>query len=310
MELIKSKFSIKDLENLSGIKAHTIRIWEKRYNLLEPERTETNIRFYSNESLQKLLNIALLNKYGMKISKIAKLTDEQIIEESNSLINEKATKALAINNFKIAMYNFDTMLFNKTYDDLLNKFSFQEVFNNYFIPFLDELGLLWQTDTISPANEHFISALIKQKVLIEVEKIQYRDPIHTSEVFILFLPDQEIHDLGLIYVHYLLLSKGFKSIFLGQSIPIENLSGFKELFNKITFISYFTVKPSVQKIASYIKQLNEKIIELCDCKLWVMGRKTTEIDLDDIPKNTEIINSISDLIKKQEYIIKNKIEAS
>lgn len=310
MELIKSKFSIKDLENLSGIKAHTIRIWEKRYNLLEPERTETNIRFYSNESLQKLLNIALLNKYGMKISKIAKLTDEQIIEESNSLINENATKALAINNFKIAMYNFDTILFHKTYDDLLNKFSFEEIFNDYFIPFLTELGLLWQTDTISPANEHFISALIKQKILIEIEKIQYKKPVYDSEVFILFLPDQEIHDLGLIYVHYLLLSKGFKSIFLGQSIPIENLSGFKELFNTITFISYFTVKPSVEKITSYINQLNEKIIKLCDCKLWIMGRKASEINVDEIPNSTEIIHSITDLIKKQQYIIKNKIEAS
>ena len=310
MELIKSKFSIKDLENLSGIKAHTIRIWEKRYNLLEPERTETNIRYYSNESLQKLLNIALLNKYGMKISKIAKLTDEQIVKESNALINENATKALAINSFKIAMYNFDTILFNKTYNDLIEKFSFQEVFNNYFIPFLEELGLLWQTDTISPANEHFISALIKQKVLLEVEKIQYREPLHKEEVFILFLPDQEIHDLGLIYVHYLLLSRGFKSIYLGQSIPIENLSGFKELFNKITFISYFTVKPSVQKITNYITDLNEKIIKLCDCKLWIMGRKTTEIEISDLPQSTEIITKISDFIKKQEYLIKNKIEAS
>ena len=171
MNNVKNVFSIKDLENLSGIKAHTIRIWEKRYNVLEPMRSDTNIRSYDIKNLQKLLNIVLLHNYGYKISKIGSLTQEQINKLANDIISEKSAKNHAISTFKMAMMNFDQSLFFNTYNQLLNEKSFREVFYTVFIPLMQEIGFLWQTETISPAHEHFISYLIKQKLLINTEKV-------------------------------------------------------------------------------------------------------------------------------------------
>jgi methanogenic corrinoid protein MtbC1 len=277
---------------------------------LQPERTDTNIRHYSSKSLLKLLNIALLNKYGYKISKIAELSDEEIISLSQSLVDDNAFKDHAINEFKVAMFNFDRFHFQKTYTSLRNTSDFETVFNNFFIPFMNELGLLWQTNTISPAHEHFISSLIKQKVLLEIEKIQYDKFLINDNCFILFLPDQEIHDLGLTYAHYLLLSKGYNSIYLGQSIPVENLSELKELYDKITFLSYFTVKPTTDKIEPYINSLHEKIISLCNCSLWLMGRKSIEMGDVTLPAKTKVFLNINEFTEELDLNSKQKTEAS
>ena len=172
MNNIKNQFSIKDLENLTGIKAHTIRIWEKRYNLLQPKRTDTNIRFYDLESFQKLLNISYLNSNGYKISKIATLNKEEISSLVREIAAENNIESHAINAFKLSMLNFDQTLFYKTYDSLLNDKDFGEIFYDIFIPLLTEIGLLWQTDTITPAHEHFLTSLIRQKILINTEKAQ------------------------------------------------------------------------------------------------------------------------------------------
>ena len=166
MNNIKNVFSIKDLENLSGIKAHTIRIWEKRYQVLEPMRTDTNIRLYDLVSLQKLLNITFLHEYGYKISKIATYSENEIQTLVKQIISSKNSKNHAINAFKMAMMNFDQQLFFNTYNWLAEEKSFKEIFHQVFIPLLDEIGLLWQTDTISPAHEHFISYLLRQKIIL------------------------------------------------------------------------------------------------------------------------------------------------
>ena len=164
MDVVKNVFSIKDLENLSGIKAHTIRIWEKRYNILVPKRTDTNIRYYDLHCLQKLLNITLLHDFGYKISKISTYPEEQIPVLVNEIITKKTVKHHAISSFKMAMMNFDQVMFMKVYDQILGEKSFREVFNEILIPLMNEIGLLWQTDTISAAHEHFLTYLIKQKL--------------------------------------------------------------------------------------------------------------------------------------------------
>ena len=157
MNNIKTVFSIKDLENLTGIKAHTIRIWEKRYTILEPVRTETNIRLYNIENLQKLLNVQLLNNHGYKISTISKLAEDTIPQLVNDIISDKSVKHHAVSSFKLAMMNFDQALFLNTYEKLLSEKSFREIFMDILVPFLHETGFLWQTNTISVAHEHFIS---------------------------------------------------------------------------------------------------------------------------------------------------------
>ena len=238
MNKVKNVFSIKDLENLSGIKAHTIRIWEKRYNVLEPMRTETNIRSYDLVNLQKLLNITLLHNHGYKISQISKLSDEKIPTLVNEIISEKSIKHHAISSFKMAMMNFDQALFLNTYDKLLSEKPFREIFTEILIPILIEIGFLWQTNTISIAHEHFISYLIRQKLLINTEKLQYQEATRTDKVFILFLPNREIHELGLLYLNYEIQLNGYKSIYLGENVPVDSLKDIKN--TSITLLLYVT----------------------------------------------------------------------
>ena len=253
MDRVKSNFSIKNLEHLSGIKAHTIRIWEKRYNLFEPERTDTNIRLYNLENLQKLLNVTLLYNNGYKISRIASLSQQEINENVHKLTINKNADDWSIGLFKLAMINFDQRLFTKTFNDLLEQFSFSEIFKNVFVPLMNELGVLWQTNSISPSHEHFITSLVKQKIHAMCEDLQQKSTRRTDRRFVLFLPDNEIHELGLLYLQYEVLNNGFQCVFLGQSVPIESLSNLVDIGEPITFISYFTIEPSQDKIKAYLR---------------------------------------------------------
>ncbi len=294
---IKNVFSIKDLENLSGIKAHTIRIWEKRYNVLQPMRTDTNIRLYDLASLQKLLNITLLHEYGYKISKIASYSEEKIPALVREIISSKNAKNHAISDFKIAMMNFDQDLFFATYNWLIAEKSFKEIFHQVFIPLLEELGLLWQTATITPAHEHFISYLIKQKLLVNIEKLQGLKQTQTDKVFVLSLPLNEIHELGLMFLHYEILLKGYKAVYLGESMPIENLKELKNYFSPIVYISYFTVQPDIESVDDYV---DEMVGELLDdsTRLWFIGRLAAGINPKKQSDKVLVFNSIPELVEK------------
>ena len=294
MNNIKNVFSIKDLENLSGIKAHTIRIWEKRYNVLEPMRTETNIRSYDLVNLQKLLNITLLHQYGYKISVISKLPPKRIPELVNEIVSEKSAKTHAISAFKMAMINFDQRLFITTYSRLLSEKTFSEVFYDVLIPLINEIGLLWQTDTINPSHEHFISYLIKHKLIANIEKIQALEPTKTDKIFVLYLPDNEIHELGLLYVNYELMLKGYKTIYLGQSIPLNNLLDIKKYYSDIVYVCYATVEPNKSYITNYVTEIQKQILDN-NTKLWLIGRQTENLKEDNL-KNVKIFNSIEQLV--------------
>lgn len=295
MNNIKQNFTIKDLENISGIKAHTIRIWEKRYNLLTPKRTETNIRYYTSESLTKLLNIVLLNKNNYKISKIAALSDDDIILKSRELAFNVAINDEAINSFKLSMFQFDKILFNNTYNKLLHKKTFREIFKDVFIPFLDHIGLLWQTDTLLPAHEHFISNLITQKIQINTEKLQYNIN-DTNKTYVLFLPENEIHEIGLLYLNYELVLRGHHTIYLGQSLPLNNLNYFLESEREICFITSLTVKPYDDKIEDYFKEIDEVMYSTKN-KFIAVGRKVEKVSHLELNSNISLYNTISDLLK-------------
>lgn len=295
MNNVKNVFSIKDLENLTGIKAHTIRIWEKRYNVLEPMRTESNIRLYDLPSLQKILNITLLHNHGYKISKISKLSEERIPQLVNEIISDKSAKTHAISCFKMAMMNFDHALFFNTYNNLLSEKSFREVFYEVFLPLMYEIGLLWQTDTISPAHEHFLSYLIKQKLLTNTEVVQTKEPTKTNKVFVLYLPMNEIHELGLMYLNYEILSLGYKTIYLGESVPTESLKFMQKSFDNITYICYATVEPIKVEINNYIQTLNNEVLNESS-NLWLIGRMIENIDHNKLPENTFVFNSIKEIV--------------
>ncbi|MDD2820658.1 MAG: MerR family transcriptional regulator [Flavobacterium sp.] len=295
MNNIKNVFSIKDLENLSGIKAHTIRIWEKRYNVLKPMRTDTNIRLYDLPSLQKLLNITLLHDYGYKISKIATYSEDKIPSLVREIISSKTAKSHAISDFKMAMMNFDQELFFTTYNWLIAEKSFKEIFHQVFIPLMNELGLLWQSDTITPAHEHFISYLIKQKLLVNTEKLQVLKQTKKDKVFVLSLPMNEIHELGLMYLHYEILLNGYKSIYLGESMPIENLKDLKRHYDAIVFVSYLTVQPERDSIDAYINEMTSQLVDE-NTELWFTGRQVEFIQKENLSDKISIFTSISELV--------------
>ncbi|KGL60745.1 transcriptional regulator, MerR family [Polaribacter sp. Hel1_33_49] len=292
---IKQDFTIKDLENISGIKAHTIRIWEKRYNLLKPKRTETNIRLYTPGDLTKLLNIVLLNNNNFKISKIAELSDEEITLQSRELAFNTAINDEAINTFKLAMFQFDKVLFNNAYNTLLHKKTFREVFKDVFIPFLENIGLLWQTETLLPAHEHFISNLIAQKIQSNTEKLQYNIN-DTSKTYVLFLPENEIHELGLLYLNYELVLRGFHTIYLGQSLPLNNLNYFLESEREICFITSLTIQPYDDKIVDYFNEINA-VMGITKNEFIATGRKVNKVKHLKLNPNIQLYDSIPDLLK-------------
>ena len=298
MNAVKTIFSIKDLENLSGIKAHTIRIWEKRYSILEPMRTDTNIRLYDIYNLQKLLNITLLHDYGYKISRISKLSPDKIPALIREIVSEKSAKSHAINAFKMAMMNFDQTLFINTYNNLLSEKSFREVFYEVFIPLMNEIGLLWQSNTITIAHEHFISYLIKQKLITNTEKIQVLEPTKSDKVFVLYLPSNEIHELGLMYLNYEFILNGYKTIYLGESVPIESLKEIQPYFDKITFVSYMTVQPTKDEINNYIENIKNEILTGDNSECWFIGKMITDINPKILNEKTRIFQSIESIIKE------------
>ncbi|SHM72055.1 DNA-binding transcriptional regulator, MerR family [Polaribacter sp. KT 15] len=293
---IKQDFTIKDLENISGIKAHTIRIWEKRYNLLEPQRTNTNIRYYSHKNLQKLLNVVLLSKNNFKISKIAKMTDEEIFENSREVAFKEGLNDEAINAFKLSMLQFDKVLFNETYNRLLEVKSFKDIFKDVFIPFLNYIGLLWQTDTVLPAHEHFISNLISQKIHIKTENLEQQNTT-SDKVFVLFLPENEIHELGLLYLNYELVLKGYNTIYLGQNLPLNNLNYFFKHNTKLCFVTSLTVQPYEDKVEDYFKEI-EEILQNTHHDFIAIGRKTNLIKHNTYNFNVSFFDTVTDVLKQ------------
>ena len=296
MNNIKQDFTIKDLENISGIKAHTIRIWEKRYGLLEPQRTSTNIRYYSHSNLQKLLNIVLLNKNNYKISKIAKMSEEEIKLQARELAFSKAINDEALSSFKLSMLQFDKVLFNNTYDKLLHKKTFREIFKDVFIPFLEHIGFLWQTDTLLPAHEHFISNLIAQKIHINTENLQY-SITYSKKTYVLFLPENEIHELGLLYLNYELVLRGNHTIYLGQSLPLDNLDYFFKNDRELCFVTSLTVQPYDDKIDDYFNQINN-ILKDTNHEFIAIGRKTELVKNNNYNFQISFFDTVTDVLKE------------
>jgi len=299
MDRVKSNFSIKNLENLSGIKAHTLRIWEKRYNLLEPERTDTNIRRYSLESLKKLLNVTLLYNHGFKISKIANLDLDEIPKLVRSIALKSNSEQVSINAFKLAMINFDHELFDTNYEEILQHNDFEYVFLQIFMPLMRELGILWQTGAISPSHEHFLTNLIKQKLHLQTEYLQRNKNLQSENTtFVLFLPENEIHELGILYLNYLILSKGHRTIFLGQSLQISSLETLYSYDTKFNFVSYITVEPNKEDIMLYLEDFYKQILDHQESKLLLFGPQQIAIDTDNLPPQIELYRSVESFVSK------------
>ncbi|MFT3825773.1 MAG: MerR family transcriptional regulator [Chitinophagaceae bacterium] len=214
-------FTIKDLENLSGIKAHTIRIWEQRYSFLKPQRTQTNIRYYSNDELKTVLDIALLNKYGYKISHIDKMSSIEVREKIGSLSHAQAQQERLINDLLQCMVDLNIDKFEDIMDSFIASKGIDKAISYLIFPFLDKLGILWLTNHVNPAQEHLVTNIIRQKLVVGIESVVSH--VVADKTVILFLPEGEHHELGLLYMYYLLKSRGVRVLYLGASVPIRDL---------------------------------------------------------------------------------------
>ncbi len=216
-----NSFTIKDLENLSGIKAHTLRIWEQRYNFLKPERTFTNIRYYSNDELKKVLNIALLNKYGYKISHIDKMDEAGIREKILSLTQMEAQQERIVNELIKSMIDLDMETFETTLDRFILARGIERAILQIIFPYLEKIGILWMTNHINPAQEHLVTNIIRQKLIVGIEGVS--TSLKLNKTILLFLPEGEYHELGLLFMYYILKSRGTNVIYLGTSIPLHDV---------------------------------------------------------------------------------------
>jgi MerR family transcriptional regulator, light-induced transcriptional regulator len=219
--MFMNAFTIKDLENLSGIKAHTIRIWEQRYTFLKPQRTDTNIRYYTNDELKKVLNIALLNKYGFKISHIDKMNAQEMRDKIISLNQAEAQQERLINEMLQCMIDLDMDRFEDVLDQFIAAKGIDKAIHYLVFPFLDKIGILWLTNNIHPAQEHLVTNIIRQKLIVGIESVVSH--LAPGKKVILFLPEGEHHELGLLYIYYLLKSRGVQVIYLGANVPLSDL---------------------------------------------------------------------------------------
>jgi DNA-binding transcriptional MerR regulator len=214
-------FTIKDLENLSGIKAHTIRIWEQRYNFLKPCRTETNIRYYCNQELKTVLNISLLNKYGYKISHIDKMSEQEVKSKIISLSDKDAQQERIVNELIAHMIDLNFECFEQLLDTFILTKGIDQAINHIVFPFLHRIGILWMTNHIHPAQEHLVTNVIRQKLIVGIEGVITH--IRADKTVLLFLPEGEYHELGLLYVYYLLKIHGIRVLYLGADLPLKDV---------------------------------------------------------------------------------------
>jgi DNA-binding transcriptional MerR regulator len=240
-------FSIKDIEAVSGIKCHTLRIWEQRYGILEPKRTDTNIRYYDDEDLKLILNISVLNRSGYKISEICKLSCEEINEAILKISGNTCEYNCHIKGLIKTMMVFDEYEFNKSITTSIIQLGLEETMMKIIFPFLLEIGILWQIGSIHPAHEHFASNIIKQKLYVAIDGNLGRYAPNRKR-FLLFLPENEQHCLGLLFANYVIRSRGHEVLYLGQEVPLKDFkNSFGEQQPDYLFTIMTAAKPDSEK---------------------------------------------------------------
>jgi MerR family transcriptional regulator, light-induced transcriptional regulator len=250
---IRTKYSIRDLEKLSGIKAHTLRIWEKRYDLLKPERTDSNIRFYTNDDLKRILNISRLNKNGIKISVLASMTDEEINRKVSKIDTGESESEDLIDSLIVGMIELDEANFTRIFSAGIERHEFENTILKVIFPFFHRIGIMWQTGGINPAQEHFMSNIVRQKLICAVDRLPESKGQTKSAV--LFLPENELHELSLLFYNYALKARNIRTIYLGQNVPIDSLARVIDIVDPDYLIGVFTNPISGIEIQQYRKYL-------------------------------------------------------
>ena len=280
-------YSIKDLENISGVKAHTIRIWERRYGLIEPNRTSTNIRYYSDADLKKLLNISILNQNGYKISKIAQLSEQQLRDRVLELCINGRKNNLHIESLMVSMLELDEKKFVNVLSAAVIKYGFEATVEQVLFPFLDRIGMLWQTGTINPAHEHFISNLIRQKIMVAIDN-EMQNIVAQGPKMIFFLPEGEMHELGILFYSFIARKEGLEVIYLGASVPLEDLKAVQQIRPADAFFTSFVTARDKEQLEVDLLKFRESFT---DIPFFVSGKLVRELE-PQLPDNFTVISSV------------------
>ncbi|GAB3980597.1 MerR family transcriptional regulator [Spirosoma terrae] len=287
-----SSYSIKDLEQLSGIKAHTLRIWEQRYSIITPKRTDTNIRTYDDQDLKLVLNISLLKDHGYKISEISKMSIEDMYREVVKISDRQQNYPDQIHALTLSMIDLDEERFEKIVSTNILQFGFENTMIHIIFPFLNRIGTLWVTGSVGPAQEHFISNLIRQKLIVAIDS-QANKHRPEGKKYMLFLPEGELHEINLLFSNYVIRARYNKVIYLGQSLPFNELAFAYNLHKPDYLFTSITSVPSNHEVQPYVDQLVRAFPE---SHLLLTGYQVIGQDIT-IPDNATIINQIDDLIR-------------
>jgi DNA-binding transcriptional MerR regulator len=287
-----SKYYIKDLEKLSGIKAHTIRIWEKRFGIIEPSRTDSNIRFYSNDDLRTLLNISLLNKHGIKISQISEMSEHEINEKVSSINLVKTENDDLIESLILGMIDMNEKQFDKIFSACILRMGFENTVLNVVFPFLNRIGVMWTTGSINPAQEHFVSNIIRQKIIVATESLGHTEE-STSPTALLFLPDNELHEISLLFYNYALRARKYKTFYLGQAVPTSSLSRILKITKPDILVTVVYSLASDVKFRDFFALLNS-ISE--KKKILISGHAAFE-NKKHLPVNAHFFSNLQELLK-------------
>ncbi|MES2761665.1 MAG: MerR family transcriptional regulator [Bacteroidota bacterium] len=283
-----TQYAIKDLERLSGIKAHTLRIWEQRYGILKPERTDTNIRYYTSDDLKHILNVSLLNSNGFKISKIAKLPSDEIIRQAQSIFNNYSKESDQIDNLMLCMMDLNEAKFEKIISNNIIRFGFENTLEKIVFPFMRQIGNMWQLGIVNPAQEHFISNLARQKIIVATDGL-FPEPQTNPKTFVLYLPENELHELGLLYCNFLIKAKGHNCLYIGQSTPLLDLFSVTDVVQPDVIVTIFTNSFENTTVQQY---LNNLAFSFPTSTLMVSGRVFFDSNEPiELPKNVILFES-------------------
>lgn len=285
-------YKIKDLEQLSGIKAHTIRIWEKRYNLISPERTDTNIRLYTDNDLKNLLLIAILNKNGHKISKIVKMDIEdraKLLEES---LYDQPENDSVFDILILAMIELDEQKFSAELELLFEKYGVLDTFIKYLFPFVERIGIMWKVGSITPVQEHFITNLMRQKLVSKIDKLKI--PSNQNRKVLVYLPEHEYHEISLLLYNYIIRSTGKYTYYLGQTVPFEDVIRAIDQLEPDAVVTSFITNINKGKLIQYMEDLLEKPNANPD--IYMGGYQIDQLG-EERPKGIKCINSSGILLE-------------
>ncbi len=284
-------YSIKDLEVLSGIKAHTIRIWEKRYELLVPQRTDTNIRYYTDDDLRRMLNISMLVRIGYKISKVAKWDEEKINGKVLEIAQKRTSDSNYIDRLILHMVNFDNRNFYHLTNEIIDSLGFEEAVTKVFFEFFVRVGTYWQVGSIFPAQEHYVTNIFRQKMIAEIDKLGMSD--NSRATFLFFLPENELHEMSLLFYTYLSLKMGYHVIYLGQFVPWNDLEKIQKQI-KIDFVfTAFINSISKEDLENYLVAIKELFSSQ---KVFITGWQL-HLHQPDLPRNVKIVKDYKEFKK-------------